>query len=126
MGKESILEKFEKHKGELVICDFHHVQRLIGVAEDQDDLYWVYYNGRGKVTLSSCVGGFIPLKGFIEERHYENLKRIARLNDYDLVEVRDDKEKTKEINDAAKKYVETYLDKYENDNYITPICWDLN
>ena len=127
MGLESILELFEKHKGQFVITEGWEVQRLVAVAEDQDDLYWVYYDGR-EVHLSTCVGGFTVLKGFIEEKQYQRFIHLAKLNHYDSVKLWGNKDEVemKKFNDQEKEKIEHYLDQYENNKYITPICWDLN
>jgi len=125
MSRESIIEKFEKYKGQFVINASWQVQRLIAVSEDDMDWYWVFYDGR-KVNLCSCVMGFVPLKGFVEEKHYQEFIRLAKLNDYDRPEIfKEDIEEAKKFNDAAKAEIENYL-KEPHDRYVTPICWDLN
>jgi hypothetical protein len=48
------------------------VVRLIGVIETPDDYYWVL-DDCGKTVLSSCVGSWIPLRGYIDDAHYKSL-----------------------------------------------------
>ena len=59
-NKTLILEEFEQYKGQFIIMS-NEVVRLISVGYDNDDYYWITYNGR-TTTWHSCVGGFIVLK----------------------------------------------------------------
>jgi len=128
MSKKSIIEEFEKYKGQSVIasCDYK-VYRLIAVADDDFDYYWVFWDGR-KTMWQSCCGGFIPLKGKIDDKHYNEIKRIAKINHHDSPElwsIKDEKEKKKllKLNTSAKKEVEKLKGK---DKYLTKVCWDMN
>lgn len=58
--------------GELVI--------LTGVDEDEEDNYWTFVKKRGQKSYQSCCGGWIPLKGFIRDKDYEDLVRTWNLN----------------------------------------------
>lgn len=117
-----ILEEFEKYKGQHVIIN-DTVKRLIAIATDDDDYYYVLWNGR-ETHWSTCVGTYIPLKGKIEDRFYNNFINTAKLNDYDIIG---------EINTEKWEYIGNGNDvriKAESvkspDRYLTPLCWDLN
>jgi hypothetical protein len=115
-NKTLILEHFEQHKGQFIIMGTD-VVRLIAVGDDGEDYYWVTYNGR-KTHWHSCVGGFIILKGKIDERDYNCLIRMAKLNHFDqgnlddLPIINNHKEQT------------TCLP--EDHIYLAGVCWDLN
>lgn len=120
-NKERILEKFEKHKGEIILS-FFQCFRLIGVGQDEMDYYWIYFDG-SKLIWDSCVGGFMVLKGKIDDKDYEEMKRLCEFNHYDFV--------VKKAN--SDKYTFEELEKelfkdYDNDRneLLTKICWDLN
>lgn len=79
---KKILKEFDKLKGQFVINIMMKVQRLVAVAEDEMDYYYITYDGR-KLFWNTCVGRIIPLKGKIDKKHYDELERMASLNDYD-------------------------------------------
>jgi hypothetical protein len=126
MGKvlDYILGEFEKHKGEFVIDDWgYKVQRLIAIAQDDMDIYYVFWNGR-KTNWQSCVGRFIPLKGYIEDKYYNDFIRMAKLNHYDQIG-KDGDEKVIEYRKQLEKEVLDEGNKGTNE-YLTDICWDIN
>ena len=124
---EEILKEFEKYKGQLVITDgLGNVQRLIAVGDDNEDYYWVFWDGR-KTIWQSCCGGFIPLKGYISDKNYNGLKNLAKINHYDSPECwmprdKEAKENILKINKEAKQEVETLS---KGHKYLTEICWDI-
>lgn len=124
---KKILEEFEEHKGQFVITDFkHNVQRLIAIGEDDLDYYYVYWDGR-KTSWESCVGKFVPLKGYIRDEDYNEFIRLAKLNHYDRPEWGKDAkgdEEMKSINDSVKMQV-LQEGNSGNNKYLTDICWDL-
>ena len=77
-----ILKEFDELKGQFVITILNTVQRLVAIAEDDMDYYYITYDGR-KLYWNTCVGRIIPLKGKIDDKHYNELERLASLNDYD-------------------------------------------
>ena len=127
-NRRKILEEFEEHKGQFVITDSHDVQRLIAVGSGDWDYYWIYWDGR-KTSWHTCVGGFIPLKGKIDDKHYDNLIRLAKLNHNDQLYLKLDKSKDK-TKEALYKLMTSMIREKEtrlkgNDEYITDICWDI-
>lgn len=76
---EDLKTEVEPYKNTLVIDDFDTVVRLVDVIDGDDDYYWVY-ESRNRIYYSSCVGGWIPLKGFIEQEKYDRMVRIWNLN----------------------------------------------
>jgi len=77
-----ILDEFEKLKGQFVITDSWKIERLVGIGTDEDDWYYLTYNGR-KLTWNTCVGRLMVLKGKLDDRDYNELIRLAKLNHYD-------------------------------------------
>ena len=71
--------ELEPFRNTLVIDDFDTVVRLVDVIDGEDDYYWVYDSREG-MYHSSCVGGWIPLKGFVEQEKYEKMVSIWNLN----------------------------------------------
>jgi hypothetical protein len=118
-----ILQEFEELKGQFVI-NHDTVERLIAIGSDEQDYYYITYDGR-KLIWNTCVGRIIPLKGKIDEKHYNEFIRLAKLNHYDQVS-----NWGKENSDADKfsKQHKQELEQLlgENDKYLTEICWDLN
>lgn len=128
MSKESILADFEKYKGQFVINDDGKVKRLIAVGDDGYDYCWVYWDGR-KIQWSTCVGGFVPLKGKIDDEHYDRFVHLAYWNHYDLIGLnkKDTKDETKlalwkTMRERAK--MESIRTKGK-EKYITDICWEI-
>jgi len=77
-----ILKQFDELKGQFVITQSWKVERLVAIGEDEHDYYYITYNGR-KLTWNTCVGRIIPLKGKIDDIHYNEFERLANLNHYD-------------------------------------------
>lgn len=117
-----IKNEFKKHKGQYVINN-GEVQRFIAIATDDDDYYYVFWDGR-KAVWSSCVGTFVPLKGKIDARHYDEFGRLAKLNDYDFLGELDTEKFVYMGNpDEVKARVESVK---TPDRYLCEVCWDLN
>lgn len=72
-------KEIEPFKNTLIIDDFDTVVRLVDVIDDDDDDYWVYDSRKG-IYHSSCGGGWIPLKGFLEQGKYNEMVRRWSLN----------------------------------------------
>jgi hypothetical protein len=87
-----ILDEFQTHKGEFVITMSHKIERFIGIGTDDQDYYYITYNGR-ELTWNTCVGRLIYLKGKLDEKDYEHFIRIADLNHYDKILKGDDLER---------------------------------
>jgi hypothetical protein len=128
MSKESILAEFEQYKGQFVINDDWKVVRLIAVADDEFDYYWVYWDGR-KIQWATCCGGFVPLKGKVDDKYYERFIHLAYWNHYDLIGLnkKDEKDETKQamwktMRDRVKMDV---INAKGKDKYITDICWEI-
>ena len=110
-----ILEEFEKLKGQFVITDLWTIERLVAIGDDGEDWYYITYDGRD-IKWSSCVGRVIQLKNKIDNKDYEHLIHIAKLNHYDQLNKKD-----------FLISFEVYILKYdENHKFITELCWDLN
>jgi hypothetical protein len=77
-----IMEKFERLKGQFVITDSLRIERLIAIATDNEDYYWITYNGRD-LTWNTCVGDVIQLKGRLADEDYDKLIKGAMLNHFD-------------------------------------------
>jgi hypothetical protein len=128
-NREKIIAEFEEYKGQFVINDDWKVVRLIAVGDDEFDYYWVYWDGR-KITWASCCGGFVPLKGKVDDDHYQRFINMAYWNHYDLFGLhKEDKEKDetkkalwKTMRDRVKMEA---IDTRGKGNYITDICWEI-
>ncbi|MCK9574841.1 MAG: hypothetical protein WC979_02700 [Candidatus Pacearchaeota archaeon] len=98
---ERLLELFNERKGQFLITGYHNVARLIGIGGDEHDYFLIYWDGR-KLSFDSPLCPQIPLKGKIDEEYYNELVRIAKLNDWFLIADDDIK---KEAIDKAKKEI---------------------
>ena len=69
-----IQREANEHRHELVL-DMSGVVLLLGWTDSyEDDFYWVI-GLNGGIILSSCVGGFIWLKGVLPDDSYDRLER---------------------------------------------------
>ena len=123
-NKTRIFQEFETLKGQFVITDSQSIERLLAIAEDDMDYYYVTFDGR-KITFNTCVGSLIPLKGYIREKDYEKLIRSAKLNHYDQPTLFNIKN-----NEELNLFCENFkIDIQQNINLpnklLTEICWDL-
>lgn len=77
MGDELILVDLVKelipYKNTLVLDLENQVSKLAGIYGTSEDFYWMIYNKAGKCIKETCVGSFIPLKGFIKDEDYKKL-----------------------------------------------------
>lgn len=78
---KEILKEFRELAGQMVLYDLK-VYRLIGVGQDEQDIYWILYDGR-KFVWGTCVGWITALKGRIDDRSYGHFVHLARLNHLD-------------------------------------------
>lgn len=121
---QQILEEFESLKGQFVITPGQDIERLVAIGEDDEDYYYVTYNGR-KLTFSTAVGRIMPLKGYLRDEDYLELRRLARLNHFDQADLWGSKslEETKEFNEKHKSELMTLKG---SDRFLTEVCWELN
>ena len=115
-----ILSEFEKYKGQLVITENWKVERLIAISEDDWDYYYVTYDGKD-LNFNTCVGGLTPLYGYIMNKDYNRMVRIAKLNHYDQVDL----SMHGNMEEFLKTVNEYLIEKYPKEKFLTPFCWDL-
>jgi hypothetical protein len=120
---KQILEEFESLKGQFVITSGWKIERLVAIGSDDQDYYWITYNGR-KMTWNTCVGRVMPLKGHLRDNDYLELCRLARLNHFDQIGVwcGKNEEDTKKFNEDHKREITAIQDP---DKYLTVIHWDI-
>jgi hypothetical protein len=121
-----ILKEFEELKGQFVINN-NKVERFIAIGTDDEDYYYVTYNGRD-LSWNTCVGSIIPLKGRIDDKHYNEFIRMAKINHFDqpnlwIPKTDNDKQKMLESSILHKNEISKVSG---TDKYLTEICWDLN
>lgn len=75
------LTEFDELKGQFVILN-DKVSRLVAIAEDSYDYYYITYDGR-KLTWHTCLCNVVRLKGYIKDEDYEMFERDANLNHID-------------------------------------------
>jgi hypothetical protein len=110
-----ITNEFNSFKGQFVICS-DQVYRFIGIADDEQDWYYVLYDGR-KITLHSCVGRITPLKGYILKDHYKEMIQLAHYNHYDL------------LGEAFTDFIEQHkkeVTDWKDTRFILGPHWELN
>lgn len=122
MSLATILSEFESLKGQFVISDMNEVKRLVAIAEDRDDYYYVLYDGK-TAQWQSCVGRVIQLKDRIAKEDYESLVRIATLNHYDLIEV--DGKPAIDRRDMINLWTDELKSIGNGHKFITDLCFDL-
>ena len=115
-------EEVNRLQGQFVLCD-NVVYRLIGLADDTEDYYYVLYNGR-KLKLTTCLMRITPLKGYILEDHYNEIIRMARLNHYDQPTLYGTKEDISEFNEEHKNEL---IGGWSDDTkFIIGPFWEIN
>lgn len=65
-----LYDMVQPHFNDLCIMYQESIVRLIGVAEEEDDFYYVTKNLKGVVAYYSAVGSYISLKSYIPEQDY--------------------------------------------------------
>ena len=108
-----ILDEFEQLKGQFIITMSHTIERLVAIGDDEEDYYWVTWDGRN-LHWSSCVGRIIPLKGYLRDDDYNELIRLAKLNHSDQIYLENNQ------NDEFLKNVDDYMSTLsEKDKFLT-------
>jgi hypothetical protein len=113
---ESILNEFLELKGQFVITQSWKIERLVAIGHDQQDYYYVTYDGH-KLTWNTCVGRVMRLKGKLDETDYHELIRIARLNHWDQVVG---------SHDFVRDHIKSLLALPESHQLITELFLNLN
>lgn len=80
MSKKKILKRIEEHKGELVL-DLFEVVKLVGFDEDKHDYYYRYFCLNRGHYRSTCVLGFVTLKGKVDDDDYKRLEAVWKSNE---------------------------------------------
>lgn len=104
---EIIKKEFEEHKGQFVISESGKVERFVGIVQDDQDYYYVLYDGR-KINWQSCVGRLVWLKGKIEDKDYEYFINIAKLNHNDQLGTENYIEDLMKLNSKKDSYISSY------------------
>ena len=118
-----ITNQFDELKGQMVICS-NRVFRFIGIADDEYDYYYALYDGR-TITLHSCVGRITMLKGYIIDRDYNEMIRLAKINHFDQSNLwgNEASEDTIYFSEKHKSEITNWDKKTK---FILGPCWDLN
>ena len=128
-NKQIIQEEFQRLKGQFVISA-RLVYRFIGLLEDDCDYYYILLNARHELEFHTCVGAIIPLKGFIEDSHYESLVRTEKMNcptspDFHLYRNLGHYEKANYILETVHGHAKEIL-KDPTHKLLSMLCWDVN
>jgi hypothetical protein len=115
---DKIKQEFETLKGQFVITQSHKIERLVAIGDDQQDYYWITYDGR-KFTWNTCVGGLIPLKGYLQDKDYNSFVISARLNHFDQETC------WGEQGENSQKHKNELMKVSGNDTILTEVCWNL-
>lgn len=87
---QKIHDEVQPYLNQLVLDGSFYVCKLIGVSQDDEDIYYIFqYPGKRHhqfdhnkgIVHSSAVGTFFPLKGKIDESHYNELERLWEINE---------------------------------------------
>jgi hypothetical protein len=110
-------------KGQFVITDSHAIQRLVAIGDDDMDYYYVTYDGR-RLYWNTCVGRIMPLKGYLRDKDYAELVRLAKLNHYDQPSLYG--KLPEEWKEFSNNHKEEMMSLKGDDKFISEVCWDLN
>jgi hypothetical protein len=78
---KELQDELAPYKGTLVIDEMWTVCRLLDVVAEPEDFYWKLKQPKRGTYLSSCVGGWIPLKGKIDDEEYKRLEHYFNINE---------------------------------------------
>lgn len=84
-------ELMRNSQDHLVLCS-DTVYRLIGIANEPEDLYYILRRLNGSLLLSSCVGGVTDLYYIMGEKTYNELNQLFLLNEHICFEMWDTKD----------------------------------
>lgn len=115
--------QFEKLKGQFVITASWAIERLVAIGEDELDYYWITYDGR-KLMWNTCVGRLMPLKGYLRDKDYAELIRLAKLNHFDQATLWGNKEPEK-YQMIVDSHLAELLTLPEDHKFLTPVCLEL-
>lgn len=120
---EHMISEYTKYRGQFVIVKHpirlneYTIQRFMGIVESHIDAYYLLFDGFD-IHLLTGVETLIPLKGRIDELHYNRLLRNARLNHLDYIYEPDEFQEMMEI--QLREY------KSRGYNLITELVWTVN
>lgn len=86
MTYDEYVNNHKQWQGTLVLNTYQYTVGLLkGFVNDEPDVdfSWIIKNPDGTTHHCSAVIRFTPLKGFIQEDHYNELVRVWNLNDED-------------------------------------------
>jgi hypothetical protein len=115
---DKIKQEFETLKGQFVITQSQKIERLVAIGDDQQDYYYITYDGR-KFTWNTCVGRVMPLKGYLRDEDYNELVRLAKLNHFDQETCWGENGKN------SQKHKNELMKVNGDDTILTEVCWDL-
>jgi hypothetical protein len=75
---ESLTAEMKPQHNDIGIVHDGDLVRLVGIADDEMDFYYIGVNCHGERTWYSCVGAFESLKGKI--RRYDILDNVFAMN----------------------------------------------
>lgn len=119
-----ILKEFNELKGQFIINASHKIVRLVAISEDPHDYYYVTYDGQ-RLSFQSCVGGIMPLKGYLRDNDYNELVRSAKLNHYDQPTAFNRDKNSVDFTEEYKKTLVKNIN-FAVDKLLTEVHWDLN
>lgn len=120
---ELILSFFNEHRGQFVLVD-KIVYRLIAVATDDFDYYWVLYNGR-KLRWTTCLTNIVPLKNTFKDGDYQILATSSKLNDFDQVEYWGHKNLQEAAKFREEHIKEITFTEGKDSRYMTELEWNI-
>lgn len=127
-NKEQTVEWFEKYKGQFVIrhsLPNDTVVRFIGIGYDNMDYLCIYYDGR-KLSYDTILGHMIPLRGYIDDKYYNEYIRLWNLNSYDRPNDGRIEEDRYELGlKAYREGLEAQI-KHSGITLLADLCWELN
>lgn len=115
---------FEQLKGQFVITASWAIERLVAIGEDELDYYWITYDGR-KLTWNTCVGRIMPLKGYLRDKDYSELVRLAKLNHFDQATVWGNRNQ-QEAEVFNQNHIAELMELPEDHKFLTKVCLELN
>jgi hypothetical protein len=118
-NKTLMLQEFEELKGQFVITSSWKIERLVAIGEDEHDYYYVTYNGR-KLKWNTGVGRLMKLKGKLDDKDYNELVRIAKLNHFDQITIWGNKEPEK-FKTLQANHIRDLLTLEEGDHLLTEL-----
>lgn len=77
---DQILQQYQHLKGQLVLTEFWTVEQLVAIVQQDQEYFYVTFNGKAHSYHSCLDGRIFPLKEKVKQTNYQHLLKTASIN----------------------------------------------